>query len=191
MALSLASAVLLYLFIGGLRDAAATILLGLARGQFVGWEGRQWVNPHELSVMERYTQNLFASGLAVTLAQRVAIRIWLTHRGWREPIGLRRHRYRSVTWAGMWCWMLALISFKAAETYWLYIVVHEWLGGGIRELDLLRDVGWLLFLLLAVGFVEQWSGLRRTYRGGGWMLGAAVLSLVLALGLAFLSPLSV
>ena len=182
-----------YYFFGGVRDGVGAIVFGPGlpgMRRTGGWDG-QWLNPYQLGPGARYAQNLFAAGIAVAVAQGSAIRIWMTHRGWDERPRTRRRRLWSVTWAVMWGWVLGWLALKFGETYWLYVVLDSWVDGArVNELDLLRDYGWVLALLVVVVFLEQWKGVRMTYRCGKWVLAAVVLSAVSASLLALLQPLA-
>lgn len=197
LAAALGFATTFYLFFGGLRDATGVVIFGLGygfptmdppRGEYGRWADP--LNPFSLSPRLRYAQNLFAAGLAIAAAQSAALRVWLTHRGWRERPRTRLHRQWSLTWATMWAWLVAWLLLKFGQTYWLYAYLSAWSDSAEPELDLLRDYGWVLALLVIVVFLEQWKGLRLTYRCGRWTLIAAAISVVAALLLALLQPLA-
>ncbi|MGI9175093.1 MAG: hypothetical protein ACR2GR_07230 [Rhodothermales bacterium] len=196
IAIGLGFAAAFYLFFGGLRDTTAVTIymLGYGRPAFGPSFGSYGVwanpaNPFELSPALRYAQNLFAASVAVAIAQNAMIRVWLTHRGWREEPRTRRRRLWSLTWSTMWAWLVAWYLLKFGQVYWLYAYLSTWGERAEPELDLLRDYGWLLALLVAALFLEQWKGLRLVYRCGRWMLVAAVVSIAVALVLALLQPL--
>lgn len=194
---SVSFATVFYFFFGGIRDATAVVIFALGYGHPTinptsAAQGA-WVketNPFVFSPLLRYTQNLFAAGVAVAVAQSAAISIWLTHRGWRETPRTRRHRNWSLTWAVMWSWLVAWYLLKFGQTYWLYIYLSTWSQNPVPELDLFRDYGWLLALLVTVLFLEQWKGLRLTYRCGRWVLIATLASAMVALILALFQPLN-
>lgn len=84
----------------------------------------------------------------------------------------------------MWSWLMAWIVLRAGETYMLYI----YMNAGERAPVL--DYDWVFALLVVVLFLEQWKGLRLTYRCGRWPLAAAGISATIALLLALIQPLS-
>ena len=194
LAAGFGSTVAFYLFFGGLRDAATGVVLAhsftlYGDPNFVSawFDGS---NPLQFSPWFRYVQNLFLAGVAVTVAQGITFSVWLTHRGWHEAPRTRRHRTWSLTWAVMWSWLMAWIVLKAGETYMLYIYMTAMIARGSGPpLPLLHDYGWLFALLVVVLFLEQWKGLRLTYRCGRWLLAAAGISATIALLLALIQPL--
>ena len=185
-------AMLCYLFLAGVRDATAIIIIELGYGHpalALSQANASFQNPFGYPPTVRYAQNLFTAAIAVVFAQGITISIWLTHRGWQESSRIRRRRYLTIAWLSAWSWLILWVLLKIGQAYWQYVISSTYSSNQVPELDFLRDYGSLLVLLIVVMFLEHWKTLRLVYRCGRWQLIAAIISLALALFLALIQPL--
>ncbi len=185
-------AILCYLFLAGVRDATAIILIELGYGHpalALSKANASFQNPFGYPSTVRYTQNLVTTAIAVVVAQGITISIWLSHRGWYESSRTRRWHYLTVAWLSAWSWLILWVLLKVGQVYLQYVISSTYSSNPTPELDFLRDYRSLLVLLIVVMFLEHWKTLRLIYRCGRWQLIAAILSLVLALILALFQPL--
>lgn len=194
--LALAFAIVFYLFYGGIRDTTAVVLFALGYGTPVITPSRVQAgylvdptNPFGQSPPIRYAHNLFVAGVAVVIAQSVALKTWFGHVRGRTQTGRSARLEWALTGATMWTWLLPFFLFKFGQSYWLYVYLSTWSHTPEPELGVNRMYGWVLVLLVVVFFLEQWKGIRLVFRCGRWIIAASIVSIIVALTLALIQPL--
>jgi len=127
--------------------------------------------------------NLFFAAVSVTIGFGVTVWFWF-HGLFSSQRPRRRINYIS---AYSIFWSMTLIYFVSkmgSNMAWLLFAMH----GYDDHLNLSRDFPLLLFLLPTVLFLNIWTGIRLSFRSGGWFIKSLGAYIVLTAILAFSSP---
>jgi len=127
--------------------------------------------------------NLFFAAVSVTFGFGVTVWFWF-HGLFSSQRPRRRINYISA-YAMFWSMTLIyLVSKTGSNMTWLLFVMD----GYDDHLNLSKEFPLLLFLLPTVLFLNIWTGIRLSFRSGGWFLKSLGVYIVLSAILAFSSP---
>jgi len=169
LSIGLFLAILTYLFFGYFRE--------ILRGQTFDSD---LLIPTET---EFFIYNLFFAAVSVTFGFGVTVWFWF-HGLFSSQRPRRRINYISA-YSMFWSMTLIYVVSKTGSNMtWLLFAMD----GYDDHLNLSKEFPLLLFLLPTVLFLNIWTGIRLSFRSGGWFLKSLGVYIVLSATLAFSSP---
>jgi hypothetical protein len=162
-------AILTYLFFGYFRE--------ILRGQTFDSD---LLIPTETEFL---IYNLFFAAVSVTFG--FGVTVWFWFQGLFSSQRPRRRINYISAYSMFWSMTLIYVVSKTGSNMtWLLFAMD----GYDDHLNLSKEFPLLLFLLPTVLFLNIWTGIRLSFRSGGWLLKSLGVYLVLSAILAFSSP---